>query len=401
MEKRDVPSLRFKGFEDEIKTYKLEEITDYVDYRGKTPTKSESGIFLVTAKNIKKGYIDYNCSKEFISEDVYEDAMRRGKPKLGDVLLTTEAPLGNVAQIDNENIALAQRVIKFRGKENLNNYYLKQYFLSNIFQKTLVNKAIGTTVLGIQGKVLHKINLKIPSLEEQTKIANFLSNVDNIIEEQEGKVKDLEQYKKGMMQKIFKQEVRFKDENGEEYPEWEEKKLGEITIKTGYKNKENKKYIVYSISNKYGFIPQNQQFEDSRLDSLEKVDYKIVHEGDFAYNPARINVGSIGFLEKGNGLVSSLYVCFRFESKMINKFFQQYFSTYDFHKNVLRNVEGGVREYLFYDNFSNIKVRFPCIEEQTKIANFLSNIDNIIEEENKKLEDLKLWKKGLLQQMFV
>lgn len=106
-------------------SFKIKEITSYVDYRGKTPFKTETGIFLVTAKNIKQGFIDYKSSSEFVSELEYKEIMRRGMPQIGDILITTEAPLGNVAQIDKENIALAQRVIKLRGKKNTNNDFLK------------------------------------------------------------------------------------------------------------------------------------------------------------------------------------------------------------------------------------------------------------------------------------
>ena len=106
---------------------KIKEATSYVDYRGKTPTKTDNGVFLVTAKNIKQGFIDYQASLEFVSETEYHEIMRRGMPKIGDILITTEAPLGNVAQIDKENIALAQRVIKFRAKKNVKNDFLKSH----------------------------------------------------------------------------------------------------------------------------------------------------------------------------------------------------------------------------------------------------------------------------------
>lgn len=132
------PKLRFKGFTEDWEEKKLGKVCDYVDYRGKTPTKTSSGIFLVTAKNIKDGYIDYNVSKEYISPDDYDEVMHRGKPKIGDVLITTEAPCGNVAQVDNENIALAQRVIKYRGHSNIDNTFLKYVLLSLAFQKNLI-----------------------------------------------------------------------------------------------------------------------------------------------------------------------------------------------------------------------------------------------------------------------
>lgn len=146
-------------------------IEPIVDYRGKTPTKTESGVFLVTARNIKNGIIDYSLSEEFISDEDYEEVMRRGKPKIGDVLFTTEAPLGEVAQIDNENIALAQRIIKFRGKSNvLDCSYLKLFIQSTEFQQGLMTFATGSTALGIKSDRLSYLKQFVPPLAEQTQI---------------------------------------------------------------------------------------------------------------------------------------------------------------------------------------------------------------------------------------
>lgn len=146
-------------------------IEPIVDYRGKTPTKTESGVFLVTARNIKNGIIDYSLSEEFISDDDYEEVMRRGKPKIGDILFTTEAPLGEVAQIDNENIALAQRIIKFRGKSNvLDCSYLKLFIQSTEFQQGLMTFATGSTALGIKSDRLSYLKQFVPPLTEQTQI---------------------------------------------------------------------------------------------------------------------------------------------------------------------------------------------------------------------------------------
>ena len=226
---KKIPILRFVQYFD-LWTFKnLNKATSYVDYRGKTPEKTKEGVFLVTAKNIKMGYIDYVCSKEYISFSSYNDVMRRGKPLIGDVLITTEAPLGNVASIDQEGIALAQRVIKFRGEsEILLNCYLKHYFTSTEFQRSLESKATGSTAKGIKGSVLHKMEIAYPSLPEQQKIADFLTSVDTKIQQLSKKKALLEEYKKGVMQKLFNQEIRFKDVNGNDYPDWEEKRLGEI-----------------------------------------------------------------------------------------------------------------------------------------------------------------------------
>ncbi len=129
--------------------------------------------------------------------------MSKGLPEVGDVLFTTEAPLGNVAQVDKRNIALAQRVIKFRGNKMLSNLYLLHYMLCDTFQKLISEKAIGTTVQGISGKELHQINLFIPSLTEQTKIANFLSAIDEKINRTENQIQKTQEWKKGLLQQMF------------------------------------------------------------------------------------------------------------------------------------------------------------------------------------------------------
>ena len=160
----------------------LEDICDYVDFRGKTPKKTESGIFLVTAKNIKKGFIDYNSSKEFVSESDYIEIMRRGLPQVGDVLITTEAPCGNVAQIDKEDIALAQRVIKYRSSNAniLDNTFLKFMLLSKDFQTSLIKLSTGGTVKGIKGGTLHKMKIKIPPIDEQKHIISILEKFETL-----------------------------------------------------------------------------------------------------------------------------------------------------------------------------------------------------------------------------
>lgn len=190
----------YPGWEEKM----LKRVTSYVDYRGKTPKKVGQGIFLITAKNIKDGYIDYNCSQEFVEEFSYKEIMLRGLPQLGDVLITTEAPCGNVAQIDNTNVALAQRIIKYRGnKDILNNSYLKYYFSSRDFQSLLNRMSTGGTVKGIKGSVLHTLKVKIPCLEEQQKIANVLSKLDELIEEKKALLSDWQQFKKGLLQQMF------------------------------------------------------------------------------------------------------------------------------------------------------------------------------------------------------
>ena len=188
-----------------------------VDYRGKTPQKTDEGIFLVTAKNIKEGKINYELSQEYVSEDQYNEIMHRGKPKKGDLLFTTEAPLGEVANVVNSKIALAQRIIKMRGKiDILNNYFLKYYTLSYTFQGHLQSLATGSTALGIKASKLFMLRLILPTYDEQLKIVDYLNNltskIDKTIQKIERKIELLGEYKRSLIHHVITGKVDVRDE---------------------------------------------------------------------------------------------------------------------------------------------------------------------------------------------
>ena len=178
----------------------LEDAMDaLIDYRGKTPKKTESGIPLITAKIIKNGRI--NPTQEYIAESDYDSWMRRGIPQKGDIVLTTEAPLGEVAQLDGKKIALAQRVITLRGKSGLLESDFLLYLLqSNDVQHQLDSRASGTTVKGIKQSELRKVILKFPPVPEQKAIARVLGVLDDKIELNRRMNETLE----GMAQALFK-----------------------------------------------------------------------------------------------------------------------------------------------------------------------------------------------------
>ncbi len=164
------------------KSYIMEDaLESIIDCRGKTPKKSKTGIPTLSAKTVKNNFIDYN-NCYYISQEEYNRFMVRGFPKIGDILLTTEAPLGMVAKLDREDIAVAQRLLTLRGKENiLDNDYLLYFLQSPIGQHLLKSKENGTTVNGIKQAVFRKLEISIPSIEEQRKIATVLSVLDNKI----------------------------------------------------------------------------------------------------------------------------------------------------------------------------------------------------------------------------
>ena len=166
----------------EWKTLPLEDcMAAIIDYRGKSPNKTTSGVPLVTAKIVKGGRIEK--PEEFISEADFDEWMRRGMPKPGDIVMTTEAPLGEVAQLDGRKVALAQRVITLRGKSDvLDNTYLKFLLQSTPVQEELRSRGTGTTVVGIRQSELRKVSLTLPPLAEQKAIAAVLGVLDDKIE---------------------------------------------------------------------------------------------------------------------------------------------------------------------------------------------------------------------------
>ena len=188
-----------------------------IDYRGKTPEKTNSGVFLITARNIKNGIIDYTLSQEFIDEDNYEEVMRRGLPKLGQVLMTTEAPLGEVAQIDRTDVALAQRVLKFDGKKDkLDNRFLKYFILSKAFQASLYKFATGSTALGIKSERLSYLKSLLPPLTEQTAIANYLdqetTKIDRLCETVNQTIGRLKEYRTALITQAVTGKIKVTDE---------------------------------------------------------------------------------------------------------------------------------------------------------------------------------------------
>lgn len=171
-----------------------------IDYRGKTPKKSKTGIMTLSAKSVKNNHIDYSQCY-FISEEEYEKFMVRGFPKKGDILLTTEAPLGLVARLDRNDVAIAQRLLTLRGKENvLDNDYLLYYLQSPIGQASLKARETGTTVTGIKQAEFRKIEIEIPDYEVQKKVSGILRVIDQKIELNNAINNNLEQ----QMQSLYK-----------------------------------------------------------------------------------------------------------------------------------------------------------------------------------------------------
>ena len=182
--------------------------------------------------------------------------------------------------------------------------------------------------------------------------------------------------------------------------EWEETILGDILIKNAIKNKALEHSLVQSVSNKHGFIKQEKYFDNRRIASKNTSNYYVIQKGCFAYNPSRIDVGSLAYKKDDKiSIISPLYVSFRADNKKIEDIFLlNYFFSEAFTMQMI--FEGGVRNTLSYENLKQLNIKFPSLKEQQKIAGCLSSLDDLITAQTEKLALLKEHKKGLLQKLF-
>ena len=208
-----------------------------------------------------------------------------------------------------------------------------------------------------------------------------------------------------MLEKMFPRngscypEIRFKEFTDP----WEQRKFSEITFLSGEKNRENLPLESYSITNESGFVPQDEKFENGgTMREADKRMYYIVSPNSFAYNPARINVGSIGYQNAGkNVIVSSLYEIFKTSDDVDDRLLWHWFKSPDFQKLIWQLQEGGVRLYFYYDKLCMGEVSLPSLEEQRKIGKLFDTLDNLIILHQHELEKLQSIKKALLEKMFV
>ena len=402
------PEIRFKN--DDGNNYpnwedkKLDNVFKF--YKGKGISKielSEEGIPCIIYGELYTKYREVigvvksktNIKKEllFMSE-------------IGDILIPssgeTQKDIATASTVMEKNVALGGDINILRSKETINSPYVS-YYLKHIKNIEISKLSQGNSVVHLYSKQLSNLKIEIPSLEEQQKIGDFFMLLDKRIEQQEQKIALLKDYKKAMMQKIFSQKIRFKDDNGNDYPDWEEKKLGEIVYRNSKKNKDQKYTLIQSISNKYGFVNQEDYFEDRRVGSLDVSNYYVIDKGCFAYNPSRIDVGSLAYKNDNDiSIISPLYVSFKGNAKHINdKFLLGWLFSHKFVGKLGRLFEGSVRNTLSYENLSTIDIETPCIAEQEKIALFLEVINDSIENQKELLDEIIKEKTALLNKMFI
>jgi len=259
--------------------------------------------------------------------------------------------------------------------------------------------AQGTKVLSLSTSRVSKLKLNLPSLPEQQKIASFLSAIDKKVQQLTKKKELLEQYKKGGLQQLFSGQLRFKDENGNPYPDWEEKRIGEIfesRSETGFNDME-----LLSISISKGIYSQSESNKKDNSNS-DKSKYKRVLKGDIAYNSMRMWQGASA-VSNLDGIVSPAYTILKGNEQNNSNFYGYLFKMSKMIQTFQKHSQGLTSDTwnLKYPMISRIKVIRPSHPEQQKIATYLSSIDTKIESVNNQITQTQTFKKGLLQQMFV
>ena len=265
--------------------------------------------------------------------------------------------------------------------------------------------AAGSTVNNLNKELVGGTTIAFPIMEEQIKIGEYFSNIDHLITLHQRKLEHVKKMKKSMLQKMFPKKNQL-------YPEvrfpgftdaWEQRKFSEFTWNAGKRNKEDLDLEPYAITNEHGFIKQSEAHDDfGYMKDTDRKAYNIVMPNSFAYNPARINVGSIGYYEgTENVIVSSLYEVFQTADYVDDRFLWHWFKSDEFPKWIERLQEGSVRLYFYYDKLCECQMLMPSVPEQKKIAEALDNLDNLITLHQRELDHLQLLKKGMLQQMFI
>ena len=394
-----VPKLRFKEFNGEWEKLNAEEIFKNIS------NKNHNGDLPILAVTQDKGVV-YRDSLD-LKINSSETGIKNYKIiEPGDFVISLRSFQGGIEYSSILGISSPAYTV-LKPKIEISDFFYKVYLKKESFISEL-----NSTIEGIRdGKqisyaMFSKLKLPYTKVEEQQKIADFLSSIDKKISITEEKLELFKEYKKGIMQKIFKQELRFKDSNGNDYPEWEEKKLGEISSNIMYGL--NSSAVEFDGENKYIRITDinedNGKFEPNPLTSPSGTldNNFLVNENDILFARTGASVGKTYHYNIKDEKLYFAGFLIRFHINKANSKFI-YYNTLkkDYNKWValtsMRTGQPGINA----EEYKNYKIKLPCLEEQQKIADFLSSIDNKIDNLAAELENLKEFKKGLLQQMFV
>ena len=409
-----VPKLRFKADDGcdylELTVAKLDDLCEKIgDGLHGTPIYSQTGnYYFINGNNLKNGKIIVSSNTTKMNDSVFE----KNNKELNDstILMSINGTIGKVAYYNNEKVMLGKSVAYFK----VNYKCIKEYCYyliqtANVqcqFQKGLT----GSTIKNLGLNTIKNTNVKVPCLPEQQKIAEFLSTIDTVIEKQKETVSAWEECKKGVMQKLFSQEVRFKADDGSDFSDWEEKKIGDITL--------SHNAGVYIAKDNYGtgtnIVGVGDIYESDvingkqyRLAPVDSDEY-ILDEGDLVYGESSLvpegiaRTVCIGAAGKGTAFAWHTRR-YKVDRTIINPYFLTLQVNYAkrVRNHLMRVCTRNALTGMTTNEYFGTKVSVPCLAEQQKIADCLSSLDEVIEKQKATLAAWEELKKGLLQQMFV
>ncbi|MFA6856306.1 MAG: restriction endonuclease subunit S [Treponema sp.] len=369
----------------EWKTVILNDVLDIlIDYRGKTPDKKTSGVALITAKIVKNGAIEK--PSEFIAEEDYKDWMTRGIPEIGDVVLTTEAPLGEVAQLKYNHVALAQRIILLRGKKNiLDNSFLKYYLQSYKGQQILKNRESGTTVTGIKQSELRKIEIDCPDFQTQRRIVDLLSCLDDKLDLNNRINGNLEQQTQAIFKEWFVDHAK---------PEWKEGKFTDLidilgggtpgTNEVSYWNGTIPFFTPKDVSTScYIFSTEKNITEDG----LHHCNSRL-YPPETVFITARGTVGKVAIAGTSMAMNQS---CYALQGKGCGQLFT-YYETLNIVKILQNKANGAVFDAITTCDFESENIVIPDTEMLTKFEEKVKPLHTMMKNncrENIRLEQIR------------
>lgn len=407
---KNVPNLRFKEFIAEWESKPLGEL-DVVLTRGPFGSALKKEIMVPKEDNTYKVYEqkhaiqkDSTIGEYYISELKYKELIRFSVSP-GDFIMSCSGTIGEIFKIpqNSEKGVINQALLKFSVGNSINEDFFLYSFRKNL--QSLETKGSGIKNITSVKFLKDEFIISFPKIEEQKKIASFFSLIDKKIELQTEKVEELKNYKKGIMQKIFSQQLRFKDENGKEFPDWEEKKLENIVeffkgnglSKSDLSDNGDIPCVLYGeLFTQYDEVInivksrclKDQGFKSEKYDVLMPTS-DVTPEGLATASCILVDDVCLG------GDINVLR-----PKKYINGIFLSYQINY-FKSLIIRKVSGTTIKHIYVKDIKDIKYNIPCEKEQIKITDLLIQIDNKIKLESLKLESYNELKKGLLQQMFI
>lgn len=381
--------MRFSGFDDAWVMVTVNSLAKVIDCKHRTPPYVDYGVPVISPGTIKWGEIDLENPTKRVTEEEYESLMDHCSPDYGDFVFSRNQSIGVACFIlKKEKFVLGQDTILVQANK-VDPFFLYFRIQTHAVQSLITRLSGGSTFSRINLKEIRNLYLKVaPSKKEQKKIASFLSAVDKKIQQLTRKKELLEQYKKGVMQKIFSQEIRFTDDNGKDYPDWDKKELGDVLDYI-----QPTKFLVkttdYDDTYKTPVLTAGKTFVlgyTAEAFGIFKEDLPVIIFDDFTT--------AFKFVDFHFKAKSSAMKILKAKYKAVNMSF-----VYESMK-VIRFPLGEHKRY-WISEYQYMKINYPCEEEQRKIASFLSSIDQKIASVQSQLTQTQTFKKGLLQQLFV